>query len=158
MMFTCSLSKLYFRVPKVNQVNIGHFRNLWTWLTLNYLCSVFALKSDSTHHFFRNACTKSGSLRFSQFSVYWLILSVYISVSSAQSSVFLSLGRYLCWWPICLRVYHLHSRQCFYHWVDTSADGLFVSECIICTVVSAFDWTIIANDSGYLLQAKAVNK
>ena len=27
-----------------------------------------ALKSDSTHHFFRNACTTSGSLRFSQFS------------------------------------------------------------------------------------------
>ena len=27
-----------------------------------------ALKSDSTHHFFRNTCTKSGSLRFSQFS------------------------------------------------------------------------------------------
>jgi hypothetical protein len=27
-----------------------------------------ALKSDSTHHFFRNACTKSGSLRFSPFS------------------------------------------------------------------------------------------
>ena len=27
-----------------------------------------ALKSDSTHHFFRNACTKSGSLWFSQFS------------------------------------------------------------------------------------------
>ena len=27
-----------------------------------------ALKSDSTHHFFRNGCTKSGSLRFSQFS------------------------------------------------------------------------------------------
>ena len=26
-----------------------------------------ALKSDSTHHFFRNACTKSGSLRFSVF-------------------------------------------------------------------------------------------
>jgi hypothetical protein len=26
-----------------------------------------ALKSDSTHHFFRNACTMSGSLRFSQF-------------------------------------------------------------------------------------------
>jgi hypothetical protein len=36
------------------------------------------LKSDSTHHFFRNACTKSGSLRFSQFSGCWLILSVYI--------------------------------------------------------------------------------
>jgi hypothetical protein len=28
------------------------------------------LKSDSTHHFFRNACTKSGSLRF---SVFWLL-------------------------------------------------------------------------------------
>ena len=37
-----------------------------------------ALKSDSIHHFFRNACTKSGSLRFSQFSGCWLILSVYI--------------------------------------------------------------------------------
>ena len=40
-----------------------------------------ALKSDSTHHFFRNACTKSRSLRFSQFSVCWLILSVYILMS-----------------------------------------------------------------------------
>ena len=27
-----------------------------------------ALKSDSNHHLFRNACTKSGSLRFSQFA------------------------------------------------------------------------------------------
>ena len=35
------------------------------------------LKSDSTHHFFRNACTKSWSLRFSKFSGCWLILSVY---------------------------------------------------------------------------------
>jgi hypothetical protein len=40
-----------------------------------------ALKSNSTHHFFRNACTKSGSLRFSQFSDCWLILSVYIRMS-----------------------------------------------------------------------------
>jgi hypothetical protein len=39
------------------------------------------LKYDSTHHFFRNACTKSGSLRFSQFSDCWLILSVYILMS-----------------------------------------------------------------------------
>jgi hypothetical protein len=37
--------------------------------------------SDWTHHFFRNACTKSGSLRFSQFSGCWLILSVYIIMS-----------------------------------------------------------------------------
>ena len=28
-----------------------------------------ALKSDSTHHFFRNACTKLGSLRFHSFPV-----------------------------------------------------------------------------------------
>jgi hypothetical protein len=28
-----------------------------------------ALKSDSTHHLFRNACTKSGSLRFHSFAV-----------------------------------------------------------------------------------------
>jgi hypothetical protein len=40
-----------------------------------------ALKSDSIHHFFRNACTKSRSLRFSQFSGCWLILSVYILMS-----------------------------------------------------------------------------
>jgi hypothetical protein len=40
-----------------------------------------ALKSYSTHHFFRNACTKSGSWRFSQFSGCWLILSVYILMS-----------------------------------------------------------------------------
>jgi hypothetical protein len=40
-----------------------------------------SLKSNSTHHFFRNACTKSGSLRFSQFCGCWLILSVYIIVS-----------------------------------------------------------------------------
>ena len=39
------------------------------------------LKSDSTHFFFRNACTKSGSVRFSQFSGGWLILSVYIIMS-----------------------------------------------------------------------------
>jgi hypothetical protein len=40
-----------------------------------------ALKSDSTHHFFKNSCTKSGLLRFSQFSGCWLILSVYIIMS-----------------------------------------------------------------------------
>ena len=36
--------------------------------TRELLVSFGALKSDSTYHFFRNACTKSGSLRFSQFS------------------------------------------------------------------------------------------
>ena len=44
-------------------------------MTCIRVCHVFGyvmylgiyLKSDSTHHFFRNASTKSGSLRFSQF-------------------------------------------------------------------------------------------
>ena len=40
-----------------------------------------ALKSDSTHHFFRHACNKSGSLRFLQYSSCRLILSVYILMS-----------------------------------------------------------------------------
>jgi len=40
-----------------------------------------ALKSDSTQNFFRNTCTKSESLRFSQFSGWWLIFSLYIIMS-----------------------------------------------------------------------------
>jgi endo-1,4-beta-mannosidase len=36
---------------------------------LRYSGRFGALKSYSTPHFFRNACTKSGSLRFSQFPV-----------------------------------------------------------------------------------------
>ena len=53
-------------------------RNLWAVMKAGGLA---LLKTDSTHHFFRNACTKSGSLRFSQFSGCWLILSVYILMS-----------------------------------------------------------------------------
>ena len=45
--------------------------------------------------FFRNACTKSGSLRFSQFSGCWLILSVYIIMSFDFPFVILLL-------PLCL--------------------------------------------------------
>jgi hypothetical protein len=60
-----------------------HVLKPWRWPLNNHLQQIdlfeipIALKSDSTHHFFRNACTKSGSLRFSQFSGCWLILSVY---------------------------------------------------------------------------------
>jgi hypothetical protein len=43
--------------------------------------SIHWMSIYSTHHFFRNACTKSESLRFSQFSGCWLILSVYIIMS-----------------------------------------------------------------------------
>jgi hypothetical protein len=56
-----------------------------------FICRVHQLSScwvvflltlhDKDYHFFRNACTKSGSLRFSQFSGCWLILSVYILMS-----------------------------------------------------------------------------
>ena len=70
-----------------------------------------ALKSDSTHHFFRNACTKSGSLRFSQFSGCWLILSVYIIMSFDFPSVRLFGVRYFCYYPYIYNwwlVYHLY--------------------------------------------------
>jgi hypothetical protein len=56
-----------------------------------------ALKSDSTHHFFRNACTKSGSLRFSQFSGCWLILCVYIIMSLDFPFVRLSFKCWIAW-------------------------------------------------------------
>jgi hypothetical protein len=58
-----------------------------------------ALKSDSTHHFFRNACTKSGSLRFLQFSGCWLILSVYILMSFDFPFVRLFGVRLFCFYP-----------------------------------------------------------
>ena len=57
-------------------------------------------------------------------------------VSSVQQSVFLSLDRHLCWWTISHREYHPSSCQCYYHWIDTSAGGLLVTESIIRTVVS----------------------
>jgi hypothetical protein len=50
------------------------------------------LKSDSTHHFFRNACTKSGSLRFSQLSRHAFILencSIGIKQQSLTDSILL---------------------------------------------------------------------
>jgi hypothetical protein len=53
-------------------------------VTLDY-CTIFPYTLSFRHFtftfFFRNACTKSGSLRFSQFSGCWLILSVYIIMS-----------------------------------------------------------------------------
>ena len=57
-------------------------------------------------------------------------------VSSAQQSVLLSLGRYLCWWTISSRGYRLPSSQCYYHQVDITAGGLLVPKGIVCPVVS----------------------
>jgi hypothetical protein len=46
---------------KSSSLTLTHdFRNPGSWEPLS--------RNDSTHHFIRNACTKSGSLRFSQFS------------------------------------------------------------------------------------------
>ena len=58
-------------------------------------------------------------------------------LSYTQQSVFLSLGRYLCWWTITPRCYHTPSSQCFYHVVDISAGGLLLPDVIIHLVVSA---------------------
>jgi hypothetical protein len=55
--------------------------------------------NDTTHHFFRKACTKSGSLRFSQFSGCWLILSVYILMSFDFPFVRLFRVRKFCYYP-----------------------------------------------------------
>ena len=59
-------------------------------------------------------------------------------VSSAQQSVFLSLGLYLfCWQTIRPRGYHPPSSQCFYHCAYTSSVGILLDlEGIICPVVS----------------------
>ena len=61
-----------------------------------------AVKSDSTHHFFGNACTKSGSLRFFQFSGCWLILSVYILMSfDIPFGRLFGVGKF-CYYPYCI--------------------------------------------------------
>ena len=57
-------------------------------------------------------------------------------VSFSQQSVFLSLGQYHSWWTISPRGYHSPSSQCFYHWVNTTLDGLLVPKGIILPVVS----------------------
>ena len=72
-------------------------------------CSRCPFKSDSSHHLFRHTCTKSGSLRFSQFPGCWLILSVYILMSFDFPFVRLFGVRLFCyyhliycfWLPLC---------------------------------------------------------
>ena len=62
--------------------------------------------------------------------------NVSCALNLISTILLLSLGRYFCWWTISPRGYHPPSSQCFYHWVDTSAGGLLVSEGIIRSVVS----------------------
>jgi hypothetical protein len=118
-----------------------------------------ALKSDSTHHFFRNACTKSGSLRFSQFSGCWLILSVYILNSEfwlslckiVRSSVILLLPLFVSIWvhPQCL----MEPVLCFYvlSLICVLCPHLLVSlDCLLLFSVTLFkrrQWILTKNVS-----------
>jgi hypothetical protein len=76
--------RTYIQNNSVKRIRYGSSTSFYYkyYLPVSYESGRFgALRSDSTHHFFRNACTKSGSLWFSQFSGSWLILSVYILMS-----------------------------------------------------------------------------
>ena len=72
-----------------------------------------AVKSDSTHHFFGNACTKSGPLRVCQFSVVdWFCLFVDLWVlpflwKIAWCSVILLLPLWSVWVSYCTRLTYL---------------------------------------------------
>jgi hypothetical protein len=70
-----SSNPIHGEVYSIKHYVIKFVSNLWQ------VGGFLWFQSDSTHHFFGNACTKSGSLRFSQFSGCWLILSVYILMS-----------------------------------------------------------------------------
>ena len=57
-----------------------------------------------------------------------------------------SMCRYLYWWTITSRWYHLLNNQ--FHWVDTSTGGLLLPDDIICPIISVslgrylYRWTI----------------
>ena len=65
--------------------------------------------------------------------------------------MFLSLGRYLCWWTINPRGYHLPSSHCFYHWGDTSAGGLLILEGIIREALIVFITAVDTSAGGLLI-------
>jgi hypothetical protein len=77
---------LYFKLYRSGKLNrlSGAFTSIsfltiivqLLWTTPQNVCPMSSVKSDSTHHFFGNACTKLGSLRFSQFSDCYMIFSV----------------------------------------------------------------------------------
>ena len=101
---------------------------------------IISLKSDSTYHFFRNACTKSGSLRFSQFSDCWLILSVYILMSFDFPFVRLFGVRLLCYYPY-LRIYYnthwnvsLHFLYLIYFYTS------ILNTNIVCPIMENNEW------------------
>ena len=69
-------------------------------------------------------------------TITWTIplLVDYESSRVSSTLLLLSLGRYLCWWTMSPRGYHLHFY--YYHWDDTSVGGLLVLEGIIYTFIT----------------------
>ena len=92
MLCWCSISSNVVANPWMPVVMYMCVSGYWSMLHLSFIVLLhFANFSDSivlfcftfsivplylNHYFFGNACTKSGPLRFSQFSSYWLILFV----------------------------------------------------------------------------------
>ena len=73
---------IFYRNCLVTKYTIGFNRFVCAlYFIKNIVLLISYLPFNSTHHFLRNACTKLGSLQFSQFSGCWLILSVYILMS-----------------------------------------------------------------------------
>jgi hypothetical protein len=94
--------------------------SIFEWMTFMYLslpscnCKRIPQLQNLIQPIFRNACTKSGSLRFSQFSGCWLILSVYILMSFdfpfVRSSVILLLPLFPIVLLVLLQAYwNIHS-------------------------------------------------
>ena len=90
------------------------FNNWWkyhfatfTWkISQHFEGFVVSIIIGQLLHFFRNACIKSGSLRFSHFSGCWLILSVYILMSFD-----FAFGRLFGVWLFCYYLYRISVSQ-----------------------------------------------
>jgi hypothetical protein len=78
-----------------------------------------ALKSDSTHHFFKKACTKSGSLRFSLIIMYSQDYNYTLKYSYGHYMVFVvsvTIFSVLHYW-FCLQLFILFYPIVFCKWV-----------------------------------------
>jgi hypothetical protein len=103
----CHYNSIYNNTWKKQVKQLSNQRQTQRSKCQKHLYGTHWQKSDSTHHFFRNACAKSGSLRFSQFSGCWLILSVYILMSFDSPFVRLFGGRLFCYYPYLSQSFRL---------------------------------------------------
>ena len=78
-------------------------------------------------------------------------------ISFVQQSVLLSLNRHLCRWTISHREYHPSCCQCYYHWIDTSAGGLLVTESIIRPSCQCFYHGIDISAGGLLVTESIIH-